>query len=290
MTEIREKHIEVIRGLPLWQGSSSLSVQDLKGGITNFNYLVETGGKKYVARFGPKDGSLLGLDRQREIENTKIAYKEGIGPEFVEYYPEYNLLIIRYIEGLIFAPEIVKEHNHIQSVAELLRKLHQGEKFSGAFNPFEISRKYIATAKERQSWLPENISLLLKDFEKIENTLPTVSPSPGHFDLVMGNFVENEGSIKLIDWEYSANGDYRFDLASVSVYGEFERKHEEILLEAYGDEDFSYSQFQKMKAVVAFREAAWGVLQLAISEIEYDYQGSAGKYFFLFEKFSNENE
>lgn len=288
MTETQKKHIEIIRALPLGK-ESSLRVQDLKGGITNFNYLVETEGERYVARFGSKDGSLLGLDRKREITNTKIVYREGIGPEFIDHYPEYNLLIVRYIEGKVFTPEVAKEQKNIHLVASLLKKLHQGEKLRGVFDPFQISRRYLAIARERQSWLPENITLLLKNLEEIEGTLCTLPCRPGHFDLVMGNFVENEGKVKLIDWEYSANGDHRFDLASVSVYGEFERKHEEILLEGYDDEHTSYSQFQKMKAIVAFREAAWGVLQLAISEVNFDYQGSAERYFSLFQKFSDES-
>jgi thiamine kinase-like enzyme len=88
---------------------------------------------------------------------------------------------------------------------------------------------------------------------------------------MLGNIIDTGKTLKLIDWEYSANSDPRFDLAMFSVKEGLSKRHDTMLLKAYGSK-IPPEQFAAMKAVVHFREGAWGLVQLAISEIPFDYR------------------
>jgi len=266
-------HLKIIKKLPLWSNSDIL-VKRLDGGITNYNYLIQDGDKKYVARFAPQSNILLGLNRKREIYNTKIASSLGIGPNVTHFFPEYNLLILEYMEGNIFSSEAINQPSTIKAMEQLLKRLHNGPKFRGEFNPFKTVRKYIRIVKEAHCWLPDEINKQLSELKKIEKELePFYKTYPCHLDLMIENILENKDRISFLDWEYSSNSDYRFDLAMLSVKGKFTPQQDRLLLKAYDKNNKDlYSQIQRMKAVVYFREAAWGFLQLAISKIKFDYK------------------
>lgn len=263
-------HSEIIQKLPIW--NEKISIKPLSGGITNFNYLVVAGKKKYVARFAPKANILLGLDRKQEINNTRIAASLGIGPQIIHFFPKHNLLIAEYLEGVIFTPEEGRKPANIKRLAQLFKKLHNGPKFKGSLDPFRIIEEYVGTARRKKSWLPSDIDRSLEKLKKIKAIVaPFYLEKPCHLDIMIENIVGNGKSIKLIDWEYSANSDPRFDLAMFSVKANFNAKQDALLLNAYGLK-ISRPEFEAMKAVVYFREGAWGLLQLAISKIPFDYK------------------
>ena len=258
----------LILSLPLWKNPK---ISKLQGGMTNINYLVEAGKKKYVARFALSSNKHLSLDREREIYNTKIAASEGIGPLVIAHYPEYNLLIVEYLPGKTLSLNSARKKENIDSIAKLLKKLHNGRKFKGENNIFSSIRFDIGKVKERNSWLPEDLQLLLKRLKLIESKVKFQINAPCHLDLMMENIVTYKQSLKLLDWEYSANSDYLYDLAMLSVKAAFDKEQDHFLLECYGKPKM-YEQLKAMKKVVYFKEASWGLLQLAVSSIPIDYK------------------
>ena len=258
----------LILSLPLWKNPK---ISKLQRGMTNINYLVEVGKKRYVARFALSSNKHLGLDREREIYNTKIAASERIGPLVIAHYPEYNLLIVEYLPGKTLSLNSARKKENIASIAKLLKKMHSGKKFKGENNIFNSIRVDISKVKERNSWLPEDLQLLLKRLKLIESKVKFQINAPCHLDLMMENIVTYKQSLKLLDWEYSANSDYLYDLAMLSVKAAFDREQDHFLLECYGKPKM-YEQLKAMKTVVYFKEASWGLLQLAVSSIPIDYK------------------
>lgn len=264
-----KKHAALIRKLPLWHNPVT---EPLGGGMTNFNYLVTGGKKKYVARFALKSNVLLGLDRKREVANTRIAFALGIGPKIVKFFPKQNCLVVEYIEGSIFNSDQGRKPENIRKMARLFKKLHTGPKFRGKFDPFAVIEDYVAVAKSRKSWMPSDIDRSLTKLHALKKIIgPFQLQYPCHLDLVLENIVSTKKNLKLIDWEYSANSDPRFDLAMFSVKGKFDARHDKALLGAYGIK-ISPAQFAAMKAIVHFREGSWGLVQLAVSKIPYNYK------------------
>ncbi len=78
--------------------------------------------------------------------------------------------------------------------------------------------------------------------------------------------------IVLVDWEYAGMGHRLFDLGNVSVNNEFDEQADERLLEAYFGEPPTPARraaLALMRIMSDAREAAWGVVQGAISELRF---------------------
>ena len=67
-----------IRALPLWNGA--ISIEPLKGGLSNESFLVADANGKHVVRFG-KDFPFHHVFRQREIMAARAASAAGFAPE-----------------------------------------------------------------------------------------------------------------------------------------------------------------------------------------------------------------
>ena len=78
-------------------------------------------------------------------------------------------------------------------------------------------------------------------------------------------------------------GDRYFDLANFAVNNELGEAGELALLEAYFAEQRpargGSSTLRLMKFMSDFREAMWGVVQTALSELDFDFAGYAAKHF-----------
>lgn len=266
-----EDHVRIIKKkLPLW---GNPAVEQLHGGITNFNYLVTEGGDKHVARFAQSTSPLLGLDRRREVHNTRVASISGLGPKVVGFFPAQNCLVVEYVDGSVLTPDKARQPKNIKDMARVFRALHSGPKFKGKFDPFRTIPNYIATARARGAWVPINIDGSLSKLRRVQEAMrPLALSRPCHLDLMIENIVDTGGRLKLIDWEYSANSDPRFDLAMLSVKGNFTPRNDAALLKAYDDPKITHADLAAMKAVVHFREGAWGLVQNAVSKIPFDYK------------------
>ena len=103
---------------------------------------------------------------------------------------------------------------------------------------------------------------------------------PCHNDLLNANFLD-DGSIRIVDWEYAGMGDRFFDLANFSVNHEFEIDDDRRFLGAYFgvERETDLADLRLMRYMSDFREAMWGVLQSGISDLDFDFNGYAARHF-----------
>ena len=76
-------------------------------------------------------------------------------------------------------------------------------------------------------------------------------------------------------------GDRYFDLGNLSVNNGFDEDDDERLLEAYWDEPCTPRRFaalRLMRIMSDFREGMWGVVQTAISELDFDFVAYADEH------------
>lgn len=279
------RHVGIIESLPL---KKPVLAEPLHGGITNFNYKIHAAHHVWVARFSTPSNYLLGLNRPQEIFNTQIAHNLKLGPKVGAYYPAHHLLILEFIPGTVLSKKHAREKTVIKKIARMLKKLHSSRKrFKGTFNPFDTIRGYLRIVKRKKGWLPKDIEPVMHSLSKIEEKLgPLFTNYPCHLDMMIANVIRTKHGLKLLDWEYSAMSDYRFDLGMFSMKGNFSPKDDHLLLNSYGEPSHhhAYEELQSMKAVAAFREASWGLLQNCISHVLHDYKGYANAHFAKFKK------
>ena len=96
---------------------------------------------------------------------------------------------------------------------------------------------------------------------------------PCHINACPGNFVESEGEVKLIDWEYSGNSDPMWDLVFLSIEAEFTPQQERQMFECYfgsQDKTEAMQRFMLYKPVYHLWAILWASVQLANENLLYD--------------------
>ena len=264
--------------IPAWR-DAALEFQPLEGGITNKNFRVEAGGASYVLRLFGAGSEMLGINREHEHVCSMIAARLGVGAEVVFYDPAAGLLVTRFIEGAVLSPEAASRPEVIARIAEKLRVVHGGPDFPGRFSPFEMARAYHRQAFERHAAFPERFQPCFAVMERVKHALAGgPPPRPCHNDLLAGNFLDDGRNIWILDWEYAAMGDLFFDLGFFAVNLELDDAACHHLLACYFGEagEVRLARLRLMCIASHLREGFWGLLQAAISDLDFDFLAYGG--------------
>jgi len=253
----------------------------LGGGITNHNLKVEVDGERFVLRVAGKGTNLLGIDRVVEVAATEAAAALGIGPEVVEFVEPEGWLVTRFIEGGIPSVERMRQPDMLARVAAALRAYHDGPEIPGTFDSFRVVEVYRRTALDRGGAVPETYEWAHEIAGRIEAKRSAETPVPCHNDLLNANFLDDGERLRIVDWEYAGMGDRFFDLANLSINHELDAAQSETLLAAYfgAARSEDVAALELMRFMSDFREAMWGVVQTAVSELDFDFGGYAAEHF-----------
>ncbi len=264
----------------VWPGRD-VHVEVLGGGITNHNLKVEVDGEAFVLRVAGKDTGLLGIDRTVELAATRAAAALGIGPEVVAFVEPEGWLVTRFVEGAIPPMERMHEPAMLERVAQALRAFHGSSCISGAFDSFRVVETYRRTALDRGGAVPDDYAWAHEIARRIEARRSADVHVPCHNDLLNANFLEKDERLWIVDWEYAGMGDRFFDLANFSINHDLGAEEREALLVAYFGELRSEqaAALELMTFMSDFREAMWGVVQSAVSELDFDFDAYASEHF-----------
>lgn len=279
----------ILQRVPAWRGRTDIHTTFLSGGITNRNYRVDVGSgadtEAFVMRIGGAQTALLGIDRANEYAATRAAAEIGIAPAVMAFIEPEGYLIARFIQGREIPAEEMREHKALEEVARTLKKLHALPPVRATFSPFAVVREYDRLARAHGvTAFPENYGGLRERMDEIEVTLAqdALPPVLCHNDLLNGNFLRDEqGMLRILDWEYAGMGDPFFDLANFAAHHELTDEQIRMLLNFYWGEESpqAFALLKLMQAMSDFREAMWGVLQQGISELDFDFRGYADQFF-----------
>jgi thiamine kinase-like enzyme len=272
MDSTDDMHADKIRSLPLWSGP--IRLQPLEGGITNRNYLVDDAGERFVARIGA-ELLILGIDRRNEAQCHRAAQALGVAPPLV--YCENGVLVSRFIPGRTLNPTSSRESGIAPRLGQVLRQLHEGwDGLIGEllfFCPFQSSRTYVATSRRLGALLPPDIDAMLETARRLSRTIAPYTPTLCHNDLLPANILDDGERIWIVDWEYAGMGNPLFDLAGVSANCGYSEEQEIALLESYRGElrQRDLYELRVLKVASLLRDALWGVVQTAVSDLDFDY-------------------
>lgn len=258
----------------------------LSGGITNRNLRTRMGEREYVLRICAKDADALSIDRETEVAATRAAYEAGVGPEVVAWLPgDPCCLVTAFVPGIALREDQVREPATLTALAGMLRRIHAGPPLATAFPTFTLAADYAATARARGGDVPEaDERLALELSAQIGDALRGAEhePVPCHNDLLCSNVLSDGERLALLDWEYAGMNDRFFDLGNLAVNNALTEDDERLLLEAYFEEpatDTRLAALRLMRLMSDVREAMWGLVQAAISDLDFDYPGYAADHF-----------
>ena len=144
MTAIEDR----IRALPLWKGR--VTIEPLKGGLSNESFLVSEPGGRHVVRIG-HDFPFHHVSREREIMAARAAHIAGFGPEV--RFAEPGVMVTAFLGARTYGASDVRAH--AERIATLIRRFHEEmpRHVSGAgfmFWVFHVIRDYARTLALRR--------------------------------------------------------------------------------------------------------------------------------------------
>ncbi len=233
-----------------------------EGGMSNFTYKVEDINTKeiYVARIKGDHGELF-VNHFEEEENLKLVDSLNINSETIITDPKSGFKLGRYIKGHTLSEDI-----DYQKAADTLKVLHSANfKFNNDYNPLDKLTKFEQTHKENKQEY-----LILKDkFISVYNQyLVNNKLLPCHNDSQIANFISgDDNKYYLLDWEFSANNDLYYDIAS---FGNKEFSDAINLLNTYfdnpSDKQYLYVYAWRMFQCLQWHNVAQAKHELGMSE------------------------
>jgi thiamine kinase-like enzyme len=256
----------------------------LGGGITNHNFRARFGGRDVVVRLPGNDTELLGSDRSGEREANGLAAAAGVAPEVLAALDDPVILVTAFVEGPTMEPAELREPRALAEVAKALRRVHDCGTIDARFDAFRLVEDYAAATRSRGGQVPEAYERARAATAPIETAPALVGGGPVlcHDDLLPANFIDTPAGIRIVDWEYAGMGNRWFDLGNFAVNNELGPAEEEAFLTAYWSAPpiaADLAALRLMRLMSDFREAMWGVVQTAISDLDFDFTGYAERHF-----------
>jgi thiamine kinase-like enzyme len=261
-------------GLRCWGGK--VDPQPLPGGLTNMNFLVEDGGRRYVVRVGG-DIAEHGIVRSIELAASQAAAAAGISP--IIYHHEPGALVMDFVEGTTLTPEAIRDPRNLETLVRLIRHAHRDipRFFRGPapmFWPFQVIRDYTHTLEDVESHYLPMLIRLLDAAERLEAAVGPIELVFGHTDLLAANFIDDGTRLWLVDWDYAGFNSPLFDLGGLVSNNSLEPAQSEKLLELYFERPVDDTLRRKASAMTVaslLRETMWSMVSEIYSPLDFDY-------------------
>jgi thiamine kinase-like enzyme len=263
-----------VAALALWGGP--VDPRPLPGGITNTNFTVQDGDRRYVVRVGD-DIPVHGILRFNEQAATRAAEATGISPRVVHAEP--GILVLDFVEGRTLSPEDIRERAMQERIVPLLRRVHRElpRHLRGpvlAFWVFHVLRDYAHTLTDAGHRLAPQLPAWLAVAGRLERPVGAIDLVFGHNDLLAANFIDDGQRLWLVDWDYAGFNSPLFDLGGLASNSELSDADREWLLEAYFErpvDDALRLRSHAMLTASLLREAMWSMVSEVHSRLDFDF-------------------
>ncbi len=269
---------EVVAKLDDWKGKD-ISIQHLSGGLTNTNYKVTVDGTPFFIRVPGEGTELLAIDRNNEHHSARVAAQVGIGPKVLHHLPEYDVMVLEFLNGKTMSKDSLNESGMPTRMAQSIKRLHAGERLILDFNMFRLTEYYLSLCKERNIKIPDGYFERMKIVDEIERAMSVkpLATVPCNNDLLAENYIDDGNQLWLIDYEYSGNNDPTFELGNTCQEMQFnDEQIAEVCAAYFGTA--SADKIARMKLNMIMSDVGWGLwaaIQANISTIEFDFWGWA---------------
>ena len=274
MTQDLSRAEDAVGRVSLWRGAD-VEISSLSGGLTNENYLVTVGGKRYVMRIPGASTELLSIDRANEVYNARAAASTGIGPAVLEHIPQLDIMVLEFIEGPTMSAQTLQSESMARRMAASFKRLHAAPRFLKDFDMFRLIEYYLRIVDEHEVRIPSDYRERLPLVAEIERAvqagaLPNVSC---HNDLLCENFIDDGRCLRIVDYELSGNNDPCFDLGNTAQEASLDDALRAVLCQSYfGRAD--RQQLARMNLFALMSDVGWtlwGAIQAKISVLDFDF-------------------
>ena len=250
------------------------------GGMSNKNFRVTLDGKSYVLRV-PGNGSEGMVERTNEEFNALEACKLGVNPAIRYFNPTTGIKLADFVENAeTLNAATIQRHDNMRKIATIYRRVHDSHiRMKNEFNVFKEIEKYDGLLKNAGATMYEGWETVRPKVMGLETHLNIlgVDLKPCHNDALYENFIKApDGTVYLIDWEYSGMNDPMADFAALFIEADFEKENEDYILGEYFDGDIPGNAREKILCYQILWDYLWAQWTV-IKEAKGDNFGSYGK-------------
>jgi thiamine kinase-like enzyme len=251
-----------------------IRVYRLSDGLTNENFRAEIECDTYVISVFGERSLKLGIDRDVEYHNARLAFEQGIGPEVIIRVP--GALVSRFVEGQRLSPGDLSAGKILRQVVKTVSRCHSipAKQGYGSYDVFCAVDNHLRSSQSRHHFAP-SFQRIRHQLERIKRSFRKQAGVPVfcHNDTVPENMILTANGLILIDWEYAGVGDRFFDLGMLAAYHKLDQTQEETLLKAYFGKCTAgaLARLRLMRIMSDLRDATWGMVQAQVSALEFDY-------------------
>ncbi|MEH7250381.1 NTP transferase domain-containing protein [Neobacillus niacini] len=265
--EVKKQYVKQLLSEVLEIDQQSISKIEKLGGLTNNNYKVNIKDKDFVVRV-PGFGTEKTIDRLNEKINSSLAYKIALDSKTIYFNEFTGLKITEFIDSAeTLNPTTAKREDNMELIAGVLKTLHTStEKFNEDFDPFIGTLYYENVLLEANGKLYDDYLELKELFMPLKDELENLGivNVPGHLDTLPENFIKSgENKLYLIDWEYSGNYDYLYDVAAVSLECAYSEDEEELFFKKYFGTNPSTEERKKIEIHKIMQDMFWSMWSAA---------------------------
>lgn len=255
-------------------GSGEYSDISRMGGLTNHTYKVTLdSGKEYVVRI-PGEGTEELIVRGDEKKSTELACKLGVDAKML-YFGNDGSKVTEFIPNAVtMSAELLHNRERVKKVAAIYKTMHTCGVDTGVpFEVFEMSAGYEDIINDKNVEMFDDYGVVKDEVMQIKAaTDATVDAKkvPCHNDPLCENWVEGDGRMYLIDWEYAGMNDGMWDVADVSIEAGFDDEYDMMLLGEYLEREPTVSDKKHFLANKIYVDFLWTLW--AKARVPYDGQ------------------
>ncbi|NJN79164.1 MAG: phosphotransferase family protein [Anaerolineales bacterium] len=244
-------------------------------------YELQSRGRRHAifVRVPGASTELLAIDRNNEYHNSKAAGEAGVAPKILYHLPEYNVMVIEFLNGITMSKESLNEKGMPTRMAQAIKKLNQSPRFLLDFNMFRLTEYYLSLCNDRAIKTPDGYNERMDTVKRIEQAMNVkpLATVPCNNDLLAENYIDDGKQLWLIDYEYSGNNDPTFELGNTCQEMQFnDEQIAEVCIAYFGEA--KPNMIARMKLNMIMSDVGWGLwaaIQASISTIDFDFWGWA---------------
>lgn len=226
--------LEVLEELSLLNAIKTFSA--LQKGMTNQLFHFSTQDEEYLLRL-PGAGTEHIINRQHEVAVYQALESSGITEEIIYISAQNGIKVSKFMKQVHNCDKDNKLE--IGRCMELLRVFHEkGLQVPHVFDVFAEIRLYEEQCGACIGSFDDCLNTRSQVLE-LRNLIKSISKENClcHIDPVYDNFLINDESVRLIDWEYAAMCDPYIDIAMFCIYAEYDREQTDWVIGCYLGEE-----------------------------------------------------
>ena len=236
-----------------------VDIKNLKAGMTNRSFGFSVNGNNYIFRL-PGEGTGELINRKHEWDVYSAIKILNISDEVVFFDEKTGYKICKYYNA---RNTCARDRDDLEKSMEVLRKIHNSKLKTG--HSFDIEKeinRYLGLCKERKSirysdndetYAKINYLIgLVKDM-KVPSVLCHIDSNPDNYILL------EDGTVKIIDWEYSGMCDPIMDISMYSIYSYYSKSEMDELLRIYLQREPDKNETMRLYIYAALGGYLWAL-------------------------------